>query len=978
MLSLFGVLGQWRNWLHGVPDFNIPPDTKFSDIIVPTMDTIRTSHVLEMLLKNKKTVLCVGPTGTGKTLTIADKLTSKMPKEFLPEFIVFSAKTSANQTQDLIDGKLDKRRKGVFGPPLGKYFIFFIDDLNMPALEQYGAQPPIELIRQWMDFYGWYDRKAIGDFRNLVDVNFCCAMGPPGGGRNPITARLQRHFNLLAFTEMEDPSKKKIFGTILKSWMPPSCAQYTDKMVETCILVYNTIITQLLPTPAKSHYTFNLRDLSKVFQGMLMMEQGKIEGINDVMKLWYHESCRVFQDRLVNDEDRSWFDNLMKSKMKSEFNIEFDDVVKQQPLIFGDFMSQGGDQKPYVEITDHEKMVKLLDEYLEDYNQINTAQMKLVLFMDAVKHVSRISRIIRQPLGNALLLGMGGSGRQSLTRLAAHINEYDCFQIELAKNYGMTEWRDDLKNTMMKAGLENKPMVFLFSDTQIKAESFLEDLNNILNSGDVPNIYAFDDLENIYTAMKPACQDMGMQPTKTNLFSLYTKNVRSNLHTVITMSPLGEIFRARLRQFPALVNCCTIDWFSEWPADALRSVALRFLMDIPELETTDQIMEGLVVMCQEIQVSVFNHSQKFLAELSRYNYVTPTSYLELLGIFSKLVGMKKTELNTARNRLKTGLDKLLTTADEVAKLSAELETMKPLLAEAVKESVATMEQISKDTLVAKDTMEVVEREEAQATVKAKENTAIADDAQRDLNEALPALRSGPLTRPPVGVKMVVEAVCIMKEVKPKKIAGDKPGERINDYWDPGKALLSDPGKFLESLFKFDKDNIPDDVIKKIQPLIDNPDFTPAAIAKGRGSQEGEAGPAQADLAETQAILEAAKMRLHDVQEGIATLQAKYDDCVRKKDELGPEVYRLIGGLADEKDRWKESVEKLESIINNYLGDVLGKYRSDMQEEWVRKLDENKVPRTGEPTLVATCLTRSKFAAGRSQGSPRIICRQRTV
>jgi dynein heavy chain len=88
---------------------------------------------------------------------------------------------------------------------------------------------------------------------------------------------------------------------------------------------------------------------------------------------------------------------------------------------------------------------------------------------------------------------------------------------------------------MMKAGLENKPMVFLFSDTQIKAESFLEDLNNILNAGDVPNIYAFDDLESIYTSMKPICQDMGLQPTKTNLFSLYTKNVRSNLHTVITM-----------------------------------------------------------------------------------------------------------------------------------------------------------------------------------------------------------------------------------------------------------------------------------------------------------------------------------------------------------------------------------------------------------------------------------------------------------
>lgn len=99
----------------------------------------------------------------------------------------------------------------------------------------------------------------------------------------------------------------------------------------------------------------------------------------------------------------------------------------------------------------------------------------------------------------------------------------------------MIEWRDDLKNTMMKAGLENKSMVFLFSDIQIKFEFFLEDLNNILNFGDVFNIYAFDDLENIYIAMKLACQDMGMQFTKINLFFLYIKNVRSNFYIVIMM-----------------------------------------------------------------------------------------------------------------------------------------------------------------------------------------------------------------------------------------------------------------------------------------------------------------------------------------------------------------------------------------------------------------------------------------------------------
>ena len=83
----------------------------------------------------------------------------------------------------------------------------------------------------------------------------------------------------------------------------------------------------------------------------------------------------------------------------------------------------------------------------------------------------------------------------------------------------------------------------------------------------------------------------------------------------------------------------------------------------------------------------------------------------------------------------------------------------------------------------------------------------------------------------MGVKLVIDAVCIMKEIKPKRIAGDKPGVKIDDYWEVGKAALQEPQKFLDSLYKYDRDNIPDSVISKIQPYIDNPDFTPEAIAK---------------------------------------------------------------------------------------------------------------------------------------------------
>uniref|UniRef100_A0A2K6RAQ5 Dynein axonemal heavy chain 1 n=1 Tax=Rhinopithecus roxellana TaxID=61622 RepID=A0A2K6RAQ5_RHIRO len=1033
----------WVKWMDSSAPFTMVPDTNYCNIIVPTMDTVQMSHLLDMLLTNKKPVLCIGPTGTGKTLTISDKLLKNLALEYVSHFLTFSARTSANQTQDVIDSKLDKRRKGVFGPPLGRNFIFFIDDLNMPAPETYGAQPPIELLRQWMDHGGWYDRKIIGAFKNLVDINFVCAMGPPGGGRNTITPRLMRHFNYLSFAEMDEVSKKRIFSTILGNWMngllgeksyrepvpgAPHIAHFTEPLVEATIMVYATITSQLLPTPAKSHYTFNLRDLSKVFQGMLMADPAKVEDQVQLLRLWYHENCRVFRDRLVNEEDRSWFDQLLKRCME-QWEVTFNKVCPFQPILYGDFMSPGSDVKSYELITSESKMMQVIEEYIEDYNQINTAKLKLVLFMDAMSHICRISRTLRQALGNALLLGVGGSGRSSLTRLASHMAEYECFQIELSKNYGMSEWREDVKKVLLKAGLQNLPITFLFSDTQIKNESFLEDINNVLNSGDIPNLYTMDEQDQIVSTMRPYVQEQGLQPTKANLMAAYTGRVRNNIHMVLCMSPIGEVFRARLRQFPSLVNCCTIDWFNEWPAEALKSVATMFINEIPELESSQEEIQGLIQVCVYIHQSVSKKCIEYLAELTRHNYVTPKSYLELLHIFSILIGQKKLELKTAKNRMKSGLDKLLRTSEDVAKMQEDLESMHPLLEEAAKDTMLTMEQIKVDTAIAEETRNSVQTEEIKANEKAKKAQAIADDAQKDLDEALPALDAAlaslrnlnkndvtevrAMQRPPPGVKLVIEAVCIMKGIKPKKVPGEKPGTKVDDYWEPGKGLLQDPGRFLESLFKFDKDNIGDVVIKAIQPYIDNEEFQPAAIAKVSKActsicqwvramhkyhfvakavepKRQALREAQDDLGVTQQILDEAKQRLREVEDGIATMQAKYRECITKKDELELKCEqceqrlgragKLINGLSDEKVRWQEAVENLQYMLNNISGDVLvaagfvaylgpftGQYRTVLYDSWVKQLRSHNVPHTSEPTLIGTLGNPVKIHSWQVQG-----------
>lgn len=133
--------------------------------------------------------------------------------------------------------------------------------------------------------------------------------------------------------------------------------------------------------------------------------------------------------------------------------------------------------------------------------------MNLVMFKFAIEHISRVARILKQDNGHALLIGIGGSGRQSSAKLATFMADFDLFMIEISKNYGKNEWREDIKKVFMKSGGEGKPTVFLFSDTQIKDESFVEDINMILNTADIPNLFASDEKAEIIEKMQTAARN---------------------------------------------------------------------------------------------------------------------------------------------------------------------------------------------------------------------------------------------------------------------------------------------------------------------------------------------------------------------------------------------------------------------------------------------------------------------------------------
>ncbi|XP_029097546.1 dynein heavy chain 12, axonemal isoform X13 [Monodon monoceros] len=1044
--------GRWIHWNELIKSTNLGDKcVKIQDIIVPTMDTIRYTFLMDLSITYAKPLLFVGPTGTGKSVYVKNKLMNHLEKDlYFPFYVNFSARTSANQVQNIIMARLDKRRKGVFGPPMGKKCIIFIDDMNMPALEKYGAQPPIELLRQFFDCGNWYDLKDTSKI-TLVDIELIAAMGPPGGGRNPVTPRFIRHFNICTINTFSDETMVRIFSSIVAFYLrtrefPPEYFLVGNQIVNGTMEIYKQSMENLLPTPTKSHYTFNLRDFSRVIRGCLLIERDAVQSKHTMIRLFVHEVLRVFYDRLINDNDRFWLFTLTKNVIRDHFKESFDSIFSHlrkgnapvteedlRNLMFGDYMNPDleGDDRVYIEIPNIHDFSDIVEQCLDEYNQTHKTRMNLVIFRYVLEHLSRICRILKQSGGNALLVGLGGSGRQSLTRLATSMAKMQIFQPEISKSYGMNEWREDLKVLLRNVGMRGQKTVFLITDTQIKEEAFLEDIDSVLNTGEVPNIFAADEKQEVMEGVHPVAQAGSKHDefSPLALFAFFVNRCKDNLHVVVAFSPVGDVFRNCLRQFPSLINCCTIDWFQPWPEDALELVAVKFL---ETLELTEVERQEIVPICKHFHTSIMHLSERFLHTLGRHNYVTATSYLELIASFRQLLTKRQQAIMEAKQRYVNGLDKLAFAESQVGEMKIELVQLQPKLEEAKIENAHMMQIIEIESAQVEAKREFVKFDEEIASGKAEEAQALKNECESDLAEAIPALEAAlsaldtlkpaditivkSMKNPPSGVKLVMAAVCVMKDIKPEKVSDPSgTGGKILDYWGPSKKLLGDMN-FLRDLREYDKDNIPVTVMQKIRgEYLTNPEFDPPKVAKASSAAEGlckwimamevydrvakvvapkkaRLTEAQKSLAETMELLNQKRAELAEVEHHLENLQATFLEKTEEKARLEDQVElcakklerasKLIGGLGGEKSRWSQAADDLQIVYENLTGDVLvsagviaylgaftAGFRQTCTEDWSMLCKQKKIPCSEEFSLSKTLGDPVKIRAWNIAGLP---------
>ncbi|CAM4852615.1 unnamed protein product [Rotaria socialis] len=997
----------WISWKRLVPQYVHNPERKFYEILVPTIDTCRSDWLLQLSYRIKRPVLFVGESGTSKTATIHSFLRKLSPDQNLLLNINFSSRTSSMDVQRNFESNVEKRTKDTFGPPPGKKLVVFIDDLNMPIVDTYGTQQPIALLKLLLEKGGMYDRGKDLNWKKYQDMIFVAAMGKPGGGRNDVDPRFISLFGVFNITFPSEESLFLIYNSILEGHLQTFNKDVQDVapiLTRMTMELYHSILDALPPTPSKFHYIFNLRDLSRIFNGLVSTTPERFQTAAQMARVWRNECLRVLYDRLIDTADRKFIDDKMLSLTNDQPTLKpHVEIIFRQPSLFGDYRTalDIGEAKIYEDIQDYDAAKALFDEILQEYNE-QYARMNLVLFEDALEHLTRIHRVIRMDKGNALLVGVGGSGKSSLTRLATFSAGCEIFEIKLSRGYNESSFREDLKILYNKLGIENKKIVFMFGDQHVAEEGFLELINNMLTTGIVPALFVDEEREAIIGNIREEAMKNGASPAKESIWQYFVTKCSVNLHVVLCMSPTGDTLRTRCRNFPGLINNAIIDWFLPWPEQALYAVSTSLLSEDNEF-IPKQHRQAIVTHMVMVHQSVEHYSEQFAKKLRRHNFTTPKNYLDFISTYLKLLERKNKENLAQQQRLAGGLEKIDEAQVELKELDARLQVQRKevlkrseecqkLLAE-IAEKTASAREMEGEAIVKKKSLDVKQAEISIKKGEADIELAAALPALEEARKAVKEITNNQVAeirgfkQPAVSVATVCRSVLAI--LRPQSA----------DTWAECQAMMADVG-FLKQLLEVPIEKLSqtterklrtilemleESLLKEVNNVIPDPDKKNELLLElmKKKSQAG-AGMLkysqnvlncvrvyrvvkpksdlvirlQAEAKRATDELNSTQQQISLLQKTLADLNKTYEDAMEKKRVIEEETAimerrkiaadKLISGLSSEKQRWNNDLEELKHKLLRLLGDTLicasflayvGAFTFEFRHELLRELWE---------------------------------------
>lgn len=742
---------RFEEWTKKITEIEYKPGENIKYVTVPTTETFSVSEIMEQLLEVMHPTLLIGMAGCGKTQICKGMLETKRRKEELRNssftFVIvnFNNYTDTYMMQNVFFQNTEKSVGKTFVPKGSpKLMTIFIDDLNMQQLDKCLTQNAIELVRQFMDYKHIYDLTKL-DTIDFMNIQFVAAMNPTAGSFN-INPRLQRHFWICSVPFPQDASLTTVYSFFLNGHFKnfnASVLEISKTLIQASLKLHQRVCARFKKSAKNFHYEFNIRHITGVFQGVLMSTLEKYKDHEKIAKLWLHECERVYGDRLVSPQDLSIYKQEMLEIIKNTAMNKVTMLPKYlmdkggETLIFCRFVN-GHLSNEYDIAAKFQDVRDKATIALNEHND-NLFVMELVLFEDAVKHVCRISRIISQPSGHGLLVGVGGSGKQSLSRLSSFICQYDTKTITITQDYKLPQFKEDLQKMYNKTGLsEDAGLLFVFTEGQIVDEKFMVPINDLLSSGEIQDLFNNDDKEGLINKLRAQCKATTGKDGVGDVWNFFINRVKKNLHMSICFSP-GDNLRNKARKFPAIVNTTVIDWFQPWPEEALLSVGKEKLMKELEELTEKDYFES-VVKFMPYSFKIVGEKANLMYTIDRrFTYVTPKSFLELLKLFISMYKQKIEVIANNKNKLESGLRKLIDAKEKISALEAELEIKSVEIAK-IKIVAEENDKVAREqaAIVGAEAEKASAEESIVTTMKAKIEEE-SEQCQRELDQFKPLM-----------------------------------------------------------------------------------------------------------------------------------------------------------------------------------------------------------------------------------------------
>eukprot|EP00042_Codosiga_hollandica_P058945 m.896166 g.896166 ORF g.896166 m.896166 type:complete len:2088 (+) comp60006_c0_seq2:2303-8566(+) len=924
-------------------------------------------YLLNLLVDSGRGALAIGRAGVGKSCMIEDLLRKGMTD---PERVVsslqFNTRTNIDRFRKFVEEKLIgtssvRDRRSVFGQPLHERqkVLMFIDNINAPAPDEFGAQAPLELLRQMIENSTVHCATTFAEQR-LRPIGLIGACVPVGGSSRALSPRLLRHFAVLSIGIPDSDSLFSMFGSLLVSHLTSTgkradlvlMTELARSMSYAAIEVFKLVSEHFRATPLRPHYVFNLRDLSRVFEGMLMCPGHFVTDVGKALRLFFHESSRVFADRFVEESDREQFYNFQcdvtrrffKQSMTSEeiraMNIRFG--------VFGSPLDIELSAQPYNELGSVASLLEVCDNHLRDMSAKKLLHgNRIVLFDIAVDHICRMARILAMSSGHALLVGVDGLGKRTLARLACHVAGHTFFELDtLTQAPTQASLREVLKDAYKSAALYNNSVTLLLPLPRQCPDDIFEDISVVINSGIIPDLFDGDEFEAFLNELKLLPNYQGLSEASTHATFQDALNfsamqelalaIRKNFHVILSVSSAGNELQDKFRKFPALVSCFSIDWFDMWPSTALLEVAKKWIQSsslgsfVSGLPSVTSIRHKLkaggaaatlaaAVLDKVAEVAVQIHlvvSQLIDDQTGAgqvHLYVTPSELIEFLSTFAEVYRNKFELISKGQRRIEAGTAQIESTKTLVHDLRGHLESLNPQLADRARITDDLIAQITEDQNKTNEIRARIAEEERIIAEQAVLIKKLTDEADRDLAFILPALEKANqllqaldkadvaevrvYLNPPEPVMRLISAVSVLL------------GEP--EDWASGRLMMLDQ-RFLLRLVEFDKNHTEDSKLTRLQEVLDHPELTIENL--GRISKAcvsicqwifamrdylfyfREVTPKRhlterlhAEVVEIQHASKKKLLELRSVQSHIQRLQGRYEESSATRDALARQI-----------------------------------------------------------------------------------------